>query len=404
MNDVTLTKEQFENEAFKYYLRTDKMYNYYDYQNWIVTEGLKLEQGIFKEVYLNEERKYVIPQEDTKNNILDDLDIPESSGGDEDEESEDDEGGEYYTEEELNNAVRQAVDDYFSEKKSGVDHTEDIKSGQTKIDDLISEYSGFAVDKGKTYAVWSGGSCDGCQALNGTVYEVSFFGMVDGDIPETHPNCKCELTILDTNFLPTKEIISLKKWEKDQKKPKPAGMIDLRKVTFPNNYTESRKLGEDKQKKKWDDMTKAEQEKAKIKELDKFMKSDKFKANLKAAEQMRDKTIAEKYLWMLNNFGTGDKYDIKHGKPEMEHVGNYNYGAMGRVAGLSELELKGGAGGYQVISGTSSPEFFYPWSWSYGDDPVDQGHIQDGINFINSGYGGTEEEGNFSNNPLLNML
>ena len=93
MNDVTLTKEQFENEAFKYYLRTDKMYNYYDYQNWIVAESLKLEQGIFQEVYLNEELKYVIPQEDTNNNIFDDLDIPDSSG-DEDEESDNDEGGE----------------------------------------------------------------------------------------------------------------------------------------------------------------------------------------------------------------------------------------------------------------------------------------------------------------------
>ena len=380
MNDVTLTKEQFENEAFKYYLRTDKMYNYDDYQNWIITEGLKLEQGIFKEVYLNEERKYVIPQEDINNNILDDLDIPDSSG-DEDEESEDDEGGENYTEEELNNAVRQAVDDYFSEKKSGINQADEIKSGQTKIDDLMSEDGGFAVYEGKTYAVWSGGSCDGCQALNGTVYEVNSFGMIGGDIPETHPNCKCELTILDTNFLPTKERMPLKKWAKDQKKPKPSGMIDLRNVTFPNNYTEGRKLGEDKQKKNWDDMTKAEQEKAKIKELDKFMKSDKFKANLKEAEQMRNKTRAEKYLWMLNNFKTGDKYDIKHGNPEMEHAGNFNYGAMGAAAGFNEWELKSGAGFQQVRDGTSDLEFFYPWSWSYGDDPVDQLMIQFGINY-----------------------
>jgi len=107
MNDITLTKEQFENEAFKYYLRTDKMYNYDDYQNWIVAERFKLEQSIFQEVYLNEYLKYAIPQEDTKNNILNDLDIPESSGGDEDEESEDDVDGEGCTEEELNNAVRQ---------------------------------------------------------------------------------------------------------------------------------------------------------------------------------------------------------------------------------------------------------------------------------------------------------
>ena len=128
-------------------------------------------------------------------------------------------------------------------------------------------------------------------------------------------------------------------------------------------------------------MTKAEQEKAKIKELDKFMKSDKFKANLKEAEQMRDKSRPEKYLWMLNNFKTGDKYDIKHGKPEMEHAGNFNYGAMGSAAGLSDWKLKAGAGFQQVRDGTSDPEFFYPWSWSYGDDPVDQLMIQFGINY-----------------------
>ena len=393
MNDVTLTKEQFENEAFKYYLRTDKMYNYYDYQNWIVAESLKLEQGIFQEVYLNEELKYVIPQEDTNNNIFDDLDIPDSSG-DEDEESEDDEGGEYYTEEELNNTVRQVVDDYFSEKKSGINQADEIKSGQTKIDDLMSEGSGFAVYEGKTYAVWSGGSCDGCQALNGTVYEVSSFVMIGGDIPETHPNCKCELTILDTNFLPTKERIPLKKWDKDQKKPKPSGMIDLRKVTFPNNYTEGRKLGEEdgQQKKKWDDMTKAEQEKAKMKELDKFMKSDKFKANLKESKNMSP------YQW-YNSVRNGGKWDYKQGgKPEMEHAGNFNYGATGsamlngdgRVETpkfMTEQILLRGAGWAQARAGTSKPELgHYYKDAPYGDDSRDQEMIQKGIDYYYDNY------------------
>lgn len=386
MNDVTLTKEQFENEAFKYYLRTDKMYNYDDYQNWIITEGLKLEQGIFKEVYLNEERQYVIPQEDINNNILDDLDIPDSSG-DEDEESEDDEGGENYTEEELNNAVRQAVDDYFSEKKSGINQAEEIKSGQTKIDDLISEDSGFAVDEGKTYAVWSGGSCDGCQALNGTVYEVSSFGMIGGDIPETHPNCKCELTILDSNLLPTKERMPLKKWDKDQKKPKPSGMIDLRKVTFPNNYTEGRKLGEDKQKKNWDDMTKAEKEKAKIKELDKFMKSDKLKKNV-------DQTKWYSMVNWVNNVRPGGEWDYKQGgkRPEMEHVGNFNYGATGRALGIPPSVLKGAGGVVQIAQGTSDWDFYD----SYFDDPVDQKYIQQGIDWYDENYGKSSSNYNWN--------
>ena len=133
--------------------------------------------------------------------------------------------------------------------------------------------------------------------------------------------------------------------------------------------------------KAWKDKNEQEKEATRIKELDKFMKSDEFKANLKEAEPMRDKTRAEKYLWMLNNFKTGDKYDIKHGKPEMEHAGNFNYGAMGSAAGLSDWKLKAGAGFQQVRDGTMDAEFFYPWSWSYGDDPVDQLMIQFGINY-----------------------
>ena len=71
-------------------------------------------------------------------------------------------------------------------------------------------------------------------------------------------------------------------------------------------------------------------------------------------------------------------------KPEMEHAGNFNYGAMGKAGGLTEFELRAGGGYQQVRDGTSSPEFFYPWSFSYGDDPVDQKHIQDGIDWYDS--------------------
>lgn len=122
---------------------------------------------------------------------------------------------------------------------------------------------------------------------------------------------------------------------------------------------------------------------------------------------MRDKPI-EKYKWMYDNFKNGDKYDLKEGgrKPEMEHAGNFNYGAMGRAAGFSEQELKRGAGVYQKyrelpnkIAGlldrkwpdkwtgsTYREEFgdptdmaFFTPGTSYGDDQVDQDHIQDGM-------------------------
>lgn len=65
----------------------------------------------------------------------------------------------------------------------------------------------------------------------------------------------------------------------------------------------------------------------------------------------------------------------------MQDAGNFNYGAMGSAAGLSEFALKAGAGFQQLSDGTSDIEFFYPWSWSYGDDPADQLMIQFGINY-----------------------
>lgn len=55
---------------------------------------------------------------------------------------------------------------------------------------------------------------------------------------------------------------------------------------------------------------------------------------------------------------------------------------MGRATGLSEFELKSGAGFQQVSDGTSSLSFIS----SYGDDPVDQGYIQDGIDYYDENY------------------
>ena len=72
----------------------------------------------------------------------------------------------------------------------------------------------------------------------------------------------------------------------------------------------------------------------------------------------------------------------------MEYAGNFNYGAMGRAAGLSELELKDGAGYQQLRDGTSDIEFWNSW----GDDPIDQQHIQEGIDWYDANYGDYEPE------------
>jgi len=95
----------------------------------------------------------------------------------------------------------------------------------------------------------------------------------------------------------------------------------------------------------------------------------------------RGKLMVEKYYWMYSNFKTGDKYDLTEGgkNPEMEYASNFNYGAMGKAAGLSDLELQLAAGMYQIWSGTSNISFYN----TYFDDPVDQKYIKEGIDWYN---------------------
>ena len=131
----------------------------------------------------------------------------------------------------------------------------------------------------------------------------------------------------------------------------------------------------------------AERERKKKEALDKFKKSEQLDKNIKEAERMQGQTLITKYLWMKENFPTGAKYDIKYDNPDMEHAGNFNYGVMGRAAGLSEFELKAAAGVYQVWSKTSDIDFVMPWSWSFGDDPIDQQYIQEGIDYYDENYG-----------------
>ncbi len=115
----------------------------------------------------------------------------------------------------------------------------------------------------------------------------------------------------------------------------------------------------------------------KIKALDNFIKSQQLLLNVEEARKLRYMTRLEKYGWMIKNFTSGGKYDVKNGNSAMEHAGNFNYGAMGRAIGFSELELKGGAGVQQFFDGTSDLSFVT----SYGDDPEDQKYIQAGIDW-----------------------
>ena len=121
----------------------------------------------------------------------------------------------------------------------------------------------------------------------------------------------------------------------------------------------------------------AEKEKRKQEALDKFKKSDEVRSNAELAKNMN---------WhdMYDSVRTGGKWDYKNGvHPEMEHAGNFNYGATGRAAGIPAFILRGAGGIVQITTFTSSPEF---WNSNF-DDPIDQQYIQQGIDYFYENYG-----------------
>ncbi|WHS62388.1 polymorphic toxin type 44 domain-containing protein [Pseudomonas sp. G2-4] len=74
------------------------------------------------------------------------------------------------------------------------------------------------------------------------------------------------------------------------------------------------------------------------------------------------------------------EWDYKQHGREFEEFGNFNYGATGTAAGISEQILLRAAGAAQSIAGTSKEEFGKWWAESpYGDDKIDQIWIKAGI-------------------------
>ena len=104
---------------------------------------------------------------------------------------------------------------------------------------------------------------------------------------------------------------------------------------------------------------------------------------------MKEKLLLWKRLkWFRDQVRSGGPWDYKkNGHPEMEHVGNFNYGATGSALGVPGNILERMAGYYQWHSGTRESENGYFW-WKepYGDDPIDQYYINKGIEWYGSNY------------------
>ena len=87
------------------------------------------------------------------------------------------------------------------------------------------------------------------------------------------------------------------------------------------------------------------------------------------SREAKDMSIFE----FINAVKTGGKWDYKKGNSQYENFGNYHFGYI-TAAKYPEFIAKAGAGGYQILSQTSSPSFWNSWF----DDPKDQYWIERG--------------------------
>lgn len=176
--------------------------------------------------------------------------------------------------------------------------------------------------------------------------------------------CRCYAEFLDDNGKPNGRYGKIA-WpdRKIEKEPKPY-------------FKPCDKNGVPLSEKNWKDLTEEEKNLRKLEELDKFKNSDELRENIKKAKEMRKKDRKIRYPWFRDQVKRNGPWDYKRGgHSEMEHVGNFNYGATGKAMGVPEWLLKAVAGWYQIDSGTSKLSFIT----SYGDDPVDQYFINEGI-------------------------
>ena len=98
--------------------------------------------------------------------------------------------------------------------------------------------------------------------------------------------------------------------------------------------------------------------------------------------------------WFYNQVKNGGPWDYKQQGAQYQDFGNFNYGATGTAFGFSEDTLTRMAGWAQTQAGTSRPEWGVPTSKlgaylgvggksPFGDDPVDNYWIKQGIRYFN---------------------
>ncbi|BDU09752.1 hypothetical protein PRtIB026_A23320 [Pseudomonas sp. RtIB026] len=108
----------------------------------------------------------------------------------------------------------------------------------------------------------------------------------------------------------------------------------------------------------------------------------------KQKEHFKNGGTAFLFSWFYAKVRNRGDWDYKQRGRQFASFGNFNYGAVGAAAGISEAVLLRAAGAAQTVAGTSQAEFDKWWADApYGDDPVDQAWIKAGIDYAKSqGY------------------
>jgi hypothetical protein len=100
-------------------------------------------------------------------------------------------------------------------------------------------------------------------------------------------------------------------------------------------------------------------------------------------------------FWFYNKVKNNADWDYKQLNSAYQNFGNFNYGATGKAFGFPEHTLLQEAGIAQIKAGTSQPEWGNPGTRGnpldpgtppYGDDPVDQYWIKEGIKYYDQVY------------------
>jgi RHS repeat-associated protein len=107
-----------------------------------------------------------------------------------------------------------------------------------------------------------------------------------------------------------------------------------------------------------------------------------IEANIALAESMGKDDPYLLVAWFYSQVENKGPWDYKQQGRQYQEFGNFNFGATGSAAGISEGALKRGAGWAQEKAKTSQKQWGHWYSGSpYGDDPADQIWIQKGIEY-----------------------